>query len=485
MFTAGLTASATLAQAHEIVGNRLFPATLAIDDPGVNDELAFPTIAWSKTGDDPSFKQRDISAEFSKRITEDFAISFAPTWSRLYAPGGPAMNGAHGFQNLETTFKYRLFKNPEHEFVMSAGLEIEWGGSGSQDVGAERFTVYTPTLYFGKGLGDLPASLNWARPFAITGQVGYAIPGVSQTTMASIDPDSGEQNIDTEFHPRVLNWGATIQYSMPYLKSAVVDLGLPDFVNRLIPIVEAAMQTPVSNTATSGTVTTGTINPGIIYAGNTFQVAIEAMIPVNGKAADNMGIIGQLHFFLDDIFPNTLGRPIFANQHQHREADIRPLIMRIIIASVIVLLAARPAAAFAHAHLDHASPVCWQHRARRRRKSCSGSPKNWNRPSARSTCATNRAGRCRPAKQASPAERTQMRVPLKGVAAGNLQGDLWRVLSVDTHRYAGRFQLPRRALSASEPRASIDRRSADPGAWRPFRRNAARGGHDRFHLVGG
>jgi hypothetical protein len=28
--------------AHEIVGNRFFPATLTIDDPGVNDELAFP-----------------------------------------------------------------------------------------------------------------------------------------------------------------------------------------------------------------------------------------------------------------------------------------------------------------------------------------------------------------------------------------------------------------------------------------------------------
>lgn len=51
-----------------------FPATLAIDDPGVTDELALPTISMSKTGDDPSFKQLDVSAEFAKRITEDFAI---------------------------------------------------------------------------------------------------------------------------------------------------------------------------------------------------------------------------------------------------------------------------------------------------------------------------------------------------------------------------------------------------------------------------
>ena len=313
VLAAGIVALTSFTHAHEIVGNRFFPATLAIDDPGVNDEVALPTISMSKTGDDPSFKQLDVSGEFAKRITENFAISVAPTWSRLYAPGGPAMTGARGFQNLETLFKYRVFKNDEHEFVLSAGLEIEWGGSGARGVGAERFNVYTPTLFFGKGFGDLPSSLNWARPFAITGQFGYAIPGVSKVTTATVDPDTGEVDIDTEFIPRVFNWGGTLQYSMPYLKSAVVDLGLPDFVNRLIPIVEASLQTPVSNTVSSGTVTTGTINPGIIYVGKTYQVAIEAMIPINRQSGTSVGIIGQLHFYLDDIFPRTLGRPIFAN----------------------------------------------------------------------------------------------------------------------------------------------------------------------------
>ena len=308
-----LAVSTTLARAHEIVGNRFFPATLTIDDPGVNDELALPTISISKTGDDPSFKQLDVSGEISKRITDAFAVSFTPTWSRLYAPGGPAMTGAQGFQDLETTFKYRVIKNAEHEFIMSVGLSIEWGGSGAQSVGAERFTVYTPAVFFGKGFGDLPSDLNWMRPFAVTGQIGYAIPGVSKITTAAVDFDTGELSIDTEFNPRVLNWGGSLQYSMAYLKSAVVDLGLPDFLNHLIPIVEFSMQTPVSNTVTSGTVTTGTISPGLIYVGKTFQIAVEALIPVNRQSGTSVGIIGQLHFFLDDIFPNSIGRPIFAN----------------------------------------------------------------------------------------------------------------------------------------------------------------------------
>src|ERR1700704_4259495 len=113
--------------AHEVVGNRFFPATLGIDDPGVNDELAFPTVSSFKTGDDPSFRQRDFSGEFSKRITEAFAVSFGSTYSHLSPPGGPTGMGANGFQNLDTTFKYRIIKDSAHEFIMSVGLSVEWG----------------------------------------------------------------------------------------------------------------------------------------------------------------------------------------------------------------------------------------------------------------------------------------------------------------------------------------------------------------------
>ena len=299
--------------AHEIAGNRFFPATLGIDDPGVNDELSLPTVANFNTGDDPSVRQRDISGEFSKRITEAFAVSFGSTYTHLAPPGGPIGMGANGFQNLDTTFKYRVFKDPVHEFVMSVGLGIEWGGTGAESVGAEPFNHYTPNLYFGKGLGDLPDTLMWIRPVAVTGQVGYSIPARNSITTFGFDPDTGSPTVDTQFHPRVLNWGGTIQYSMPYLKSAVYDLGLPDFVNRFIPLVEATLQTPVANTLTSGTLTTGTINPGFIWVGNTFQIGVEALIPINRQSGTNVGVIAQLHLYLDDIDPHGIGKPIFGN----------------------------------------------------------------------------------------------------------------------------------------------------------------------------
>ncbi|MDE2603574.1 MAG: hypothetical protein KGL62_14565 [Bradyrhizobium sp.] len=301
--------------AHEIVGNRFFPATLGIDDPGVNDELAFPTVDSFNTGDVPPVRQRDISGEFSKRITEDFAISFGTTYTFL-GPIDPTAPGANGFQNLDTTFKYRAFKSAEHEFVLSVGLSVEWGGTGSSTVGAEPFNHYVPNIYFGKGLGDLPDTLSWIRPVAITGQVGYSIPETRFATVVGLDPDTGAQTFDTEFHPYVLNWGGSIQYSMPYLKSAVVDLGLPDFVNHLIPLVEANLQTPVANTLTSGRLTTGTINPGVIWVGNYFQVGIEALIPVNRQSGSNVGVIAQLHYYLDDIDPHGIGRPLFGGPVQ-------------------------------------------------------------------------------------------------------------------------------------------------------------------------
>jgi hypothetical protein len=300
----------TAASAHCFVGARFLPATLNIDDPCVADELSLPTVSHFRNGDDPSARQTDISAEFSKRITETFGVSIGTTWTHLYPPGGP---GVSGFQNIETSFKWQFLTVPEHEFVMSAALNVEWGGTGAQSVGAEGFNVYTPTLFFGKGFGDLPQGAGWLRAFAVTGQVGYAMPGRRSTVNSiDIDPDTGALVADVEVHPDVLVWGGTLQYSMPYLKSNIVDLGLPDVFNRLIPIVEVALQTPVANTVTSGTVTTGTVNPGFIYAADKFQLAAEAIIPLNRASGVGVGAMMQLHFYLDDIFPDSIGRPIFA-----------------------------------------------------------------------------------------------------------------------------------------------------------------------------
>ena len=117
------------ADAHCFVGGRFLPATLAVDDPCVADELSSPTVSWFKTGDTPAARETDVSFEFSKRITETFGVSLNETWTHLHVPGGDSANGWH---NLETTFKSQFYTNAEHEFVLSAGLSVELGGGRDQ-----------------------------------------------------------------------------------------------------------------------------------------------------------------------------------------------------------------------------------------------------------------------------------------------------------------------------------------------------------------
>jgi hypothetical protein len=110
--------------------------------------------------------------------------------------------------------------------------------------------------------------------------------------------------------PQVLVYGGSVQYSMAYLKSEVQDLQLPDFINHLIPIVEAQFSTPVANNFGNSFVTTGTINPGAIWVGSYFQIGVEAIIPVNRASGTGVGVIAQLHLYLDDIFPTSYGQPL-------------------------------------------------------------------------------------------------------------------------------------------------------------------------------
>jgi hypothetical protein len=291
------------ASAHCIVGNRFFPATLIVDDPCVADELSMPTIAGFKNGDDPATQELDISGEYSKTITENFGVSLGEDWIHLNVPGGGTKAG---FDNLATAFKYQFVRDADGELAMSASLDVDWGGTGSREVGADPFTTLTPTLFLGKGFGFLPESMKMFKPFAVTAQVGYAIP--TQSSVTEFNADSGV--LVSTPNPRAVVWGGTLQYSMPYLKSSVQDFGLPDLFNHLIPLVEVNLTSEVSN-FDGGEHTTGTVNPGLIYVGDKYQLAVEAIIPVNRASGDGVGVMGQLHLYLDDISPNSLGKPLF------------------------------------------------------------------------------------------------------------------------------------------------------------------------------
>jgi hypothetical protein len=295
-----LTASG--AQAHGLIGKRFFPATLAIDDPFVADELSLPTISHIKLrGDDesPPTRETTISAEFSKRLSPDLGFSLGGTYTILNPDDGSQVTG---FDNMEVSLKYVFFKSAEHELLLSAGVSWDVGGTGSKKVGAESFDTVTPTIFFGKGFGDLPDSLDYAKPFAVTGSIGLALPTRRYNEIRTTEAD-GTVTSEREKNITTVQWGFSFQYNMQYLQSYVRDVGLPQPFSRMIPIVELALETPTNDPRTSRT--TGTVNPGIIWFGKYIQLGLEAVVPINTASGKNVGVLGQVHFYLDDILPQV------------------------------------------------------------------------------------------------------------------------------------------------------------------------------------
>ncbi|MGF6665612.1 hypothetical protein QF000_007280 [Paraburkholderia atlantica] len=274
----GLITAPSTAQAHAIAGNRVFPATLAVDDPGVGDEANFEYGHQRVPGDNGDQSINTFSFEYDKLITPRLAVSIDGAYAMQNNPR------AAGFNNFGVGLKYLLYVNEPHELMTSIGVTAELGGTGSRAI-ADNFSTISPTVYIGKGMGDLPDSLAYLRPVAITAEAGPAL-----TTGAG--------------QPNAFNYGFTVQYSLPYLQQHVHDAGLPQPFANLIPLVEI----PLSRSQGQ---TTGTVNPGFIWINRYGQFGVEAQIPINRASGSHVGILVQAHLFFDDIAPSTLGKPLF------------------------------------------------------------------------------------------------------------------------------------------------------------------------------
>lgn len=286
-----LTTLPDLAAAHGFAGQRFFPATLLTDDPFVADELSLPTLTRSPTGPDGA-REIDIGIDLAKRITPDLGFTIGDRWQRLKPLGAGAVTG---LGTLETALQYQLFVDGPREAIGLLNLGVSWGHTGRvAALGADDFTTISPGFNVGKGFGDVSPAIPWLRPIAVTGNLGFDFPTKTES--------AGSPN------PNNFNYGFAFEYSLPYLQCCVQDIGLPRPFDRMIPLVEIAFTTPINRIPASQTV--GTVQPGIIWAGDYMQVGAEAIIPVTSATGHGFGGIVQLHFYLDDLFPKSIGRPL-------------------------------------------------------------------------------------------------------------------------------------------------------------------------------
>jgi hypothetical protein len=313
--SAGLCAFALLTttprlEAHGFEGDRFFPPTIQTDDPFATDEFSINTTEFQDpagTDGTPKTREIDVSSEFDKEIFPKFAIGVSGTYINLN-PQDHLAPAETGFDNIELSAKYQLLESADHEFILSLGGTIDLGDTGSRNLGVDAFSTYTPTLYFGKGFGDLPNALKYLKPFAITGTFGESIAG---------QPTNG----DGSLNPNALQYGVALEYSLLYLQQHVEDIGLPKPFSDFIPLVEFAATTPVNR---SGERTTGTINPGILWEQPDYQIGAEAIIPMNGHTGPDVGAVLSIQIYIDDIFPKIFGYPVFFNDQNNHQSDTSP-----------------------------------------------------------------------------------------------------------------------------------------------------------------
>jgi hypothetical protein len=282
----------TIALAHGFVGDRFFRPTITSDDPFAVDELALPTITTFSSPAGPGVPESrtfDAGFEFDKEIFPHFAIGISDDW---LSQNGHRFPSAYGWDSVELTAKYEVYHNDLHEFILSVGVIGDIGHSGNVQT-SDPFSTITPTLYWGKGFGDLPTSVNYLRPLAVTGTLGQSF----STSAAG---------------PNTLVWAFAVEYSLPYLQTEVRDVGLPAPFRDIIPVTEFTFSTQENRIGRGHT--TGTINPGLMYETPYFQLGAEALIPVDHDSGAHVGVTVQAWVYIDDIFPKLFGHPLFGDE---------------------------------------------------------------------------------------------------------------------------------------------------------------------------
>ncbi len=286
-----LLISPTITWAHGVVGQRFFPESITVEDPFPADEMDLLAPAYIKS---PEGKERSFGFGIQKRLSPNLGLSIEAEHVSV-TPLDPADPKTSGFANPEITLKYAVMRNPAHETIVTTTLGVvpPYGG---RDVRENQKTVLTTGLLFGKGLGDLPDSFGFLKPLAIAGAVSL------ETLLGTTPVDS----TSLEAEPTgTLHYGLIVEYSIPYLQSFVKDVGIPKPFSRMIPIVEFSFSTPVNGPSERHPESAAFANPGILWAGKYVELGVEAQIPLSDSTGHNVGVIGLIHLFLDDIAPGV------------------------------------------------------------------------------------------------------------------------------------------------------------------------------------
>jgi hypothetical protein len=289
------------------VGDRFFPSTLATTVPTAADFYNPPYfVKLPDTATTPSTREIDIPTTYSRLVTKDLGVFFTETFRILE----DANRGTRsGFDDLVIGAQYQLYTNPEHQFVFTVGGTAAIGGTGAPGI-ASSFSTLTPTLYIGKGFGDLPDSVAWLRPLTVTGTVAVAVP-TDSTSLTTTTLPTGATTLSETINPKILQLGLALEYSLVANMYTGANRTGTRYPEGWVPLVEFTTATPLNGPLAGRT--TGTVNPGVIWVSRYLQVGVEAIVPIDAHSGRDLGFRAQAHLYLPAIFPDWYGKPIFGN----------------------------------------------------------------------------------------------------------------------------------------------------------------------------
>jgi hypothetical protein len=286
------------------VGDRFFPSTLATTVPTAADFYNPPYFV--KLPDTATTREFDIPTTYSRLVTKDLGVFFTETFRVIE----DANRGTRsGFDNFVIGAQYQLYTNPEHQFIFTVGGTAAIGGTGSPGIAAS-FSTLTPTIYIGKGFGDLPDSVAWLRPLTITATAAVAVP-TDATSLTTTTLPTGATTLSETINPKILQLGVALEYSLITNQYTGPNRTGTRYPEGWVPLIEFTTATPLNGPLVGRT--TGTINPGAIWVNRYLQVAVEAIIPMNAQSGRDLGVRAQAHLYLSAIFPEWYGKPIFGN----------------------------------------------------------------------------------------------------------------------------------------------------------------------------
>jgi hypothetical protein len=299
------------------VGDRFFPSTLATVVPTAADFFNPPFFV--KLPDTTTTREFDIPTTYSRLVTRDWAVFFTETFRDIEDANRRTRSG---FDNLVIGTQYQLYTNPEHQFVVTVGGTAAIGGTGAPGI-ASSFSTLTPTIYIGKGFGDLPDSVAWLRPLTITATAAVAVPTEPSTltslgtiniprtetgAFTSLTPlPAGPTTLSETINPKILQLGFALEYSLVSNQYTGANRTGTRYPEGWVPLIEFTTATPLNGPLAGRT--TGTINPGVIWVSRYLQAGVEAIIPMDARSGRDLGVRAQAHLYLSGIFPDL--KPIF------------------------------------------------------------------------------------------------------------------------------------------------------------------------------